>query len=278
MLKKPHIVAAGAIGLLVVLLLSLPSGFTEQVKLTISGVLLPIFGLSSVAEQGSEKVGEMMTPKKVVIAENKKLKEEVDRLKFQLQQTVVIRRENEELRKMIGFPQQTPWNLIPARIIAKDPSQWWRTAEINVGRKDGVLVNAPVLTPEGLVGKVSATKGGRSQIILLGDANCQASASVFETGEHGIIKAYPRDPSIVLMTYLSKANNAAAGNIVISTGLDLKPSHQVQTSGLGGVFPKGIPIGTIIDVNTVGFGLYMEARVKLAVNMSDLDYVYVAKQ
>lgn len=260
------------------MLLSLPSGFTERVKQTISGVLLPIFGLSSAAEKGGEKLGEVMTPKKVVIAENKKLKEEIAQLQFQLRQTEVVRSENEELRKMIGFPQQTPWNLIPARIIAKDPSQWWRTAEINVGRKDGVLVNAPVLTSQGLVGKVAATKGGTSQVILLGDANCQASATVFETGEHGIIKAYPRDPSIVLMTYLSKANQAAPGQTVTLSGLQLKPSNRVQTSGLGGVFPKGIPVGTIVDVSMVGSGLYMEARVKLAVDLSKLEFVYVVKQ
>ena len=260
-----------------VMLLSLPSEFTERVKQTISGVLLPMRGLSSAAESGGEKLGEVLTPKKVVVAENKKLKEQLAQMQLQLRQTEVIRRENKELRKMIGFPQETPWNLIPARIVAKDPSRWWQTAQINVGRKHGVVVNAPVLTTQGLVGKVSATMGGSSQIVLLGDANCRASATVFETGEHGIVKAYPRDPSIVLMTYLTKGG-VSSGQTVISSGLELSPGNRVQTSGLGDIFPKGIPIGTVVDVQSADFGLYMEARVKLAVKTSNLEFVYVVKR
>lgn len=278
MLKKPHIVAAGAVCLLVVILLSLPTGFTQQVKLAISGLLLPLFGLSNAAAITSEKVLETIVPRRVIVAENKLLQEENDRLKIRLELSKVIRGENEALRKMLGFPEQTPWKLIPARIVARDPSQWWRTAEINVGRQDGVFVNSPVLTPDGLVGKVSATKGGWSRIILLGDANCQVAASVRKTGEHGIIKAYPRDPSIVTMTYLSKGDNPLEGQTVISSGLQLRPGYHVHSSGLGGVFPKGIPIGQILDVTTVGFGLYLEARVRLAVNMNDIEQVYVVTQ
>jgi rod shape-determining protein MreC len=278
MLKKPHIVAAGAVGLLVVILLSLPAGFTRQVKLTVSGVFLPIFGLSGAVDKATEKAVELVVPRKTIIAENKKLKEENDRLKMRIQQTETVRLENDGLRKMLGFPEQSPWKLIPARIIARDPSQWWRTAEINVGRRDGVFVNAPILTPEGLVGKVSATKGGWSRIILLGDANCQAAAQVLETGEHGIIKAFPRDPTIVTMTYLSKGNDARPGQTVISSGLQLRPGNLVHSSGLGGVFPKGIPVGQIMDVKSVGFGLYMEARVRLAVNLSKIDRIYVVTE
>lgn len=278
MLKKPHIVAAGAVGLLVVILLSLPAGFTRQVKLTISGVLLPIFGLSAAANKATEKAGELVTPRKTIIAENKKLQEENQRLKVQLQQNATLQQENEALRKMLGFPERAPWKLVAATLIAKDPSQWFRTAEINVGRRDGVFVNSPVLTPKGLVGKVVATKGHWSRIVLLGDANCQAAAEVLETGEHGIIKAYPRDPTIVTMTYLSKGNKAQEGQTVVSSGLQLRPGHQVDSSGLGGVFPKGIRVGQILDISSVGFGLYMEARVRLAVNPSKIKNVFVVTQ
>ncbi len=275
MLKKPHIVAAGAVSLLVILLLSLPTGFTHQVKRTISGLLMPFFGLSSAADKTAKKAGELIVPRSVLTEENRKLKEEVQQLKFQLSHTDTIRNENDKLRQMIGFAQRVPWKLKPARIIARDPANWWRTAEINVGKRDGVFVNAPVITTHGLVGKVVSSKTGRSQILLLGDANCQAAAIVQDTGEHGIVKAYSADPSIVTLTYLSKGNNAQEGQTVVTSDFDLRPGHAVASSGLGGVFPAGIPIGKIIDIRNVGYGLYLEARVRLTVNFSKLDKVYV---
>ena len=68
------------------------------------------------------------------------------------------------------------------------------------------------------------------------------------------------------------------GQTIVTSGLELKPGHQVLTSGLGGVFPKDIRVGEIVDVRNVGYGLYQEARVKLAVNLNTLDQVWVVAQ
>lgn len=275
MLKKPHLVAAGAVSLLVVILLSLPSAFTERVKLTLSGFFLPIFGLSNLGEKTVSKAGDLVVPRKTLVAENRKLRAEIEQLRFQLVQTENLRRELEDLRGATGFAAPPNWKLKPARIIARDPSQWWRTAEINVGKQDGVYQNAPVVTREGLIGKVTAVLSGRSRVVLLGDAACQAAALVAETAEHGVVKAYAADPAIVLLTYLSKGSGAQAGQTVVSSALDLRPGHQVATSGLGGVFPEGIPIGKVVDVRNVGHGLYREARVRLAADFNKLDRVFV---
>jgi len=278
MLKKPHLVAAGAVSLLVVILLSLPSAFTERVKLTLSGFFLPIFGLSNLGEKTAQKAGDLVVPRKTIIAENRKLKAELEQLRFQLLQTENLQREVVELRGATGFAAPPNWKLQPARIIARDPSQWWRTAEINVGKRDGVYEHAPIVTRDGLVGKVTTVLSGRSRIVLLGDATCQAAALVAETTEQGIVMAYAADPAIVLLTYLSKGSAVQPGQSVVSSALDLRPGHNVKTSGLGGVFPEGIPIGKVIDVRNVGHGLYREARVRLAVNFNKLDRVFVVVQ
>ena len=275
MLKKPHLVAAGAVSLLVVILLSLPSAFTERVKLTLSGFFLPIFGLSNLGEKTAQKTGDLVVPRKTIVAENRKLKAELEQLRFQLQQSENLRREVAALRKLTGFQAPPNWTLKPARVIARDPSQWWRTAEINVGRRDGVYEHAPVISRDGLIGKVTTVLSGRSRIVLLGDATCQAAALVTETSEQGIVKAYAGDPAIVLLTYLSKGATVRPGQSVVSSALDLRPGHQVETSGLGGVFPEGIPIGKVIDVRNVGHGLYREARVRLAADFNQLDRVFV---
>jgi rod shape-determining protein MreC len=146
----------------------------------------------------------------------------------------------------------------------RDPANWWRTVQIDLGSRDGLRENLPVLTAEGLVGRVSSVGLTRSQVVLMGDPNCHVSALV-ENPAHdmGIVSASgPLDTSLVDLTYLSGSAS-------------LKPGQNVFTSGLGGVFPKGIPVGQVVDSRPVEFGLYTEARVKLSANLGALEQVWV---
>tara|TARA_Y100001934_G_scaffold138708_1_gene167410 strand:- start:905 stop:1753 length:849 start_codon:yes stop_codon:yes gene_type:complete len=277
MLKKPHIAALAAVSLLVILLLSLPGGFTKQAKLALSSFFLPIFELSNAGSATAGKVGDLVASKADVQAENRKLTEEIQRLKIQLQRAEAAKIENEKLRKMVGMQDRIPWKIIPTSIIARDPDklQWWRTVEIDVGRRHGVNVNAPVITTTGLAGKVASISSGRARVVLLGDPHCQAAAMVEESGENGVIKAFPQDPGVVLLTYLSRGSGTRAGQGVVTSGLELRPGDSVLTSGLGGIFPDGLPIGEVIDVRSIDFGLYDEARVRLAVDFNKLSHLFV---
>jgi rod shape-determining protein MreC len=146
----------------------------------------------------------------------------------------------------------------------RDPANWWRTVQIDLGSRDGLRENLPMLTAEGLAGRVSSVGLTRSQVVLIGDPNCRVSAIV-ENPAHdmGIVSASgPLDASLVNLTYLSGSAS-------------LKPGQNVITSGLGGVFPKGIPVGQVVDSRPVEFGLYTEARVKLSANLGALDQVWV---
>ena len=100
--------------------------------------------------------------------------------------------------------------------------------------------------------------------MLIGDPNCRVSATVENAArDMGVLTAAgPLDSSLVQLTYLASSAN-------------LKPGQNVVTSGLGGVFPKGIPLGQIVDSRTVEYGLYTEARVKLSANLGSLEQVWV---
>jgi rod shape-determining protein MreC len=123
----------------------------------------------------------------------------------------------------------------------------------------------PVLTTEGLVGRVSAVSYVSSQVVIIGDPNCRISALV-EDGAHdmGVLSGSdPLDNSLITLTYLTSSAN-------------LKPGQSVMTSGLGGVFPKGIPVGKIYDSRSpIEYGLAAEARVKLNANLGALEQVWV---
>ena len=159
------------------------------------------------------------------------------------------------------------WNLKPARVVARDPANWWRNIKIDLGLRDGITTNAPVLTPDGLVGRVSEPGYTQSRVVLVGDPDCRVAVVLEgETRDNGIIaptSSSPLDITIVDLGYLSRTS-------------PLRPGQKVYTSGVeGGIFPKGNLVGTIIDFRTVDFGLYNEARVKLAVNMNALEDVFV---
>jgi len=278
MLRKSQYIALGFVALVGLIFLSLPESTTNRVKLALTGVFLPLFGLTEATQSAARRTGNAIVPREDLVRELEQLRAEKQKLEFNLAQAQGALRENEQLRQHAGLPARVPWQLKPARVIARDPANWWRTVFIDAGSRDGVRADMPVITPDGLVGRVAAVGSTRSQVVLLGDQNCRVAALVKETAENGIIMPYAADPAVVTLTYLSRGSPVKGGQTIVTSGLELKPGNAVLTSGLGGVFPSGIRIGEIVDVRNVGFGLYQEARVKLAVNLNSLDRVWVVVQ
>ena len=179
-------------------------------------------------------------------------------------------RENERLRALYGWTKVSPWKVKLARVIARDPANWWRNIHIDLGQRDGLRTDLPVLTADGLVGRVAEVGEARSRVVLVGDPNCRVAALALEgrvAVDNGVISGGSSvvDPSLVELSYLSRNSG-------------LKPGQMIVTSGLGGVFPKGIPIGHLVDFRSIEYGLYTEARVKLAVNLNQLEEVWVMVQ
>lgn len=264
MLKQKHYIALGAVTLATLLLLSLPPRATSRLKLTVGSWFLPLFGLASAAQQLPITAADAVLPRRELLRQLETLRHDNEQLRAQASQAAAMARENDQLRALFGWQRQTPWNLKLANVVMRDPANWWHTVQIDLGSRDGVRENLPVLTAAGLVGRVSSVSYTHAQVVLIGDPNCKVSAIVESPArDMGVISpGGPLDNSFVELSYLSGSANLQAGQNVI-------------TSGLGGVFPKGIPIGRIVDARPVEFGLYSEARVKLLVNLGSLERVWV---
>ena len=264
MLNQKHYIALGAVTLATLLLLSLPPHATSPLKLAVGSWFLPLFGLAGTAQQLPITAADAVLPRRELLRQLETLRHDNEQLRAQASQAAATGRENEQLRALFGWQRQTPWNLKLANVVMRDPANWWHTVQIDLGSRDGVRENLPVLTAAGLVGRVSSVSYTHAQVVLIGDPNCKVSAIVENPArDMGVISpGGPLDNSFVELSYLSGNANLQAGQNVI-------------TSGLGGVFPKGIPIGQIVDVRPVEFGLYTEARVKLAVNVGSLEQVWV---
>jgi len=250
--------------LLTLVVLNLPSPMAARLKLVFGSLFLPLFGLAGSAHQLAGTAGDALLPRRELLRLVERERRENQRLRLQVMQAEETARENARLRRLVGWQQQTRWKLKLARVILREPSNWWRTVHIDLGSRDGLRVNLPVLTTEGLVGRVSAVSLTSSQVTLLGDPNCKVAARVVnESRDTGIVGASGSlDADLVVLGYLSRTAN-------------LKPAQLVISSGEGGIFPEGIPIGKVVDVRSIDYGARTEARVKLAANLNSLEEVWV---
>jgi rod shape-determining protein MreC len=244
--------------------LNLPESPALRAKLAWSTLFMPLFALSNSIESTAHRSTQPLQPRASLAQELEALRRENDRLRLQAIQSEAIRRENERLRQALARPPQPPWKPRLARVIGQDPANWWRSILIDLGSREGLQPNLPVLTADGLVGRISEVGYAHARVLLVGDPNCRFSAMVENSRHKGIIipDEASFDRQIVQFAY-------------VPTPVELQPGQTLTTSGDGGVFPKGIPIGRIIDVQTNRFGLYLEARVRLAANLNRLEEVWV---
>lgn len=265
MLKRPQYIALGLVVIMTVAILNLPSQTAARLKVGLGSLFLPLFGLTTASQRMIDKTGDSLTPRGELLRQNETYRQENQRLRLELQEAENVRRENEKLRQLLAFQQRTRLKVKSARVVLSEPANWWRTVQIDLGARDGVSNNLPVLSPEGyLVGRIFSTSLTKSQVVLVGDPKCKVAARVENsTGDTGIIGASgPLDTGYVEMGFLSRNAN-------------LKPGQVVKTSGKGGFFPENITIGAIVDTRSAEYGLSSVARVKLAANLSALEEVWV---
>lgn len=265
MFKRPQYIALGVVVLLTIVLLKLPSRAAANFKRAVAGMFLPMYGLAGSTEDLVIKSSYAVLPRHALAARIEELEREKQSMQLQVMQAAETLKENERLRAQFGVTRQHPWNKKLARVVGRDPANWWRTIQIDLGARDGVATNAPVFTAAGLVGRVSEVGFAQSQVILVGDPACRVAVRIGETREDGIIapsSSSPLDDTLVELGYLSRHSKLVPGQLVV-------------TSGEGGIFPKGLIVGQVADVRAAGYGLYKEARVSLAVKMNTLEEVWV---
>ena len=267
MLRRSHYIALGLVVLLTLIILNLPNRTTARLKLGIGSMFVPLFGLAGSSHEAAAEAGDTVMPRSELLKQLETLRQENRQFRIQALQAEEAARENARLRQLLGWQRQAPWKLKLGRVVLREPSNWWRTVQIDLGSRDGVQVNQPVLTADGLVGRIASVSLTRSQVLLLGDPGCKVAAEV-ENATHdcGVVGASgPLNSEFVEMGYLTGSAN-------------LKPGQLVRTSGNGGIFPANIPIGTVVDSQSVEYGLATVARVKLAANLSALEEVWVLFQ
>jgi rod shape-determining protein MreC len=195
-----------------------------------------------------------------VAEEAQKLRSQLRQARADLNRYEETRQANQRLRGLLGFRTRSVGDAIAAEVVGRDPSPWFKTIIINKGTTDGVVKASPVVVPEGIVGLVVAVTGHYAKVLLIIDQNSAVDAKVQDTRARGIVKGDPTGRGS--FNYVLRKHDISLGDSVITSGLD-------------GVFPKGLPIGRVSEIVRLSAGIFQEIAITPYVDFETLEEVLV---
>jgi rod shape-determining protein MreC len=185
--------------------------------------------------------------------------------------------QNRELEQLKGLEQiNTAGGLddyepVTARVIARSPSSWYQTFQINKGSSDGVRVNQPVVNSAGLVGKIKEVSDGNAVVMLLTDPEFGVSARSLDSGEPGSVAPAVGAAGDLRFELVPNAKEVRRGERIITAGT----STSAKVTDLSSLYPAGIPIGTVSRIETGEGELDRVIHVKPAAELRTLDIVEI---
>ena len=198
--------------------------------------------------------------------ENSELKDKNSKLEEQLREFEIIKAQKESLQEYAALEEQySAYKSIPADVIDKDVSNYSSQLVLDVGSDQGVEKDMTVLASEGLVGHVISVSKKTCTVQVIVDASSSVSAMITTSSESIICKGSIEDSSELKATYIDTSDEVLVGDTVV-------------TSGIGGIYPKGIKIGTITNVVNTNNLTDRYATIETAVDFSKLYTVLIIKR
>ena len=196
--------------------------------------------------------------------ENERLKGRLAEVETELRVAQAARDENERLRQLLDLKETTEYGVVPATIIARDPSVWFSSIIINRGTSSGVDLNMPVVTRDGIVGRVVAVSPWTAQVMLLTDERSGAGAAVGQLGASnalGSVRGLGRN-DLLSMNFVPGLETVNVGDYVVTTGQD-------------GIYPPGLSVGTVVEVKPGSATTPHQITVRPSARLDSLEQVAV---
>jgi len=247
------------IGLLSVLVIvTLPPGLRSSLKSGSVSVFRPVLTATAVTVSIIGKHTSAIFSYSNILNKNKQLRQRISDLEEEVVALRDAKIENQRLRALLSFTKKVDWPRIPARVVGRDSSVWFSSILIDKGIRAGIQKDMPVISEGGLTGRVVSTGTWASQVMLITDINSRVSIIVQRNREEGV--AVGNSSNLLSIKYLSMDSDAREDDLVITSGLD-------------GLYPKGLVVGKILRVETEPDGLTRTALVKPSVDIFKLEEV-----
>ncbi|KAB2952339.1 rod shape-determining protein MreC [Heliorestis acidaminivorans] len=229
-------------------------------------VLAPIQMGFSYGTQSLGGLGQSVLNYKQVTEENEALHTEKGELQRQVSLLKQYQLENIRLKELLGFKEEKEqqYDLVSARVIARDPSTWFSTLTLDRGSRDGIARNMVIINNDGLIGHVVSVTPFSSQVLLIIDREGPVPGLIEVTREPGIVEARADGSGLLQMINLRRDGLVQEGQLVL-------------TSGLGAIYPKGLKIGYVLDILPEPNGLTKRATIRPAVDFQRLEEVFIIR-
>jgi rod shape-determining protein MreC len=209
----------------------------RNLRVWAQAIVSPFQSVSSKAGEASTGLIRKIINFNSTADENERLKQRLAETELALRNAQQWTTENERLRGLLNLKEQTGYDQVAARVIARDSSVWFNTITINRGSSSGIGLNMPVVTASGIVGRVIAASPWTAQVMMVTDEKAAAGAIVGQLSESGALGSVRGlgESGLVEMRYVSGLQKVEVGDYILTTGQD-------------GIYPPGLSVGEVVQV------------------------------
>lgn len=227
----------------------------DQVRAQIFATFIPVITVVDIPREASSSISDWIRNIAVVYSDNEFLREENAELKRQLAEATELEVDNLRLKNLLNIKDGTVSTITASRIVSDSNSPFFKSMLINSGANEGVKKGHAVVNEDGVIGRTINVAPNSSRVLLLNDINSRIPVKFANNGVNVILAG---DNSQELqIEFMPPEETASPGDVIL-------------TSGMGGVFPPDLPVGTVSEISPLG-----EIKVKPAVNLNRLNYVSV---
>ena len=265
-MKERRWITLCATGLVVLAMMNLPDSASLRVKGAVRDGISPLQAALRGGVREIQDIWGYIRGLRDLAMENRGLSEEIVYLRGEMRMARELERDNQMMRDLLGFVRRFPNRLISCEVIGRDGTGWWQTARLDKGAASGVAEGRAVITPEGLIGRTVSVSDRTADVLLLSDPSCKVSVRLSRLGVFGVVEGLGKKPGeqpACRMDFISQTSEVQVGD-------------EVVTSGLGGLFPKGLLVGRVSRVEMNEAGLYQTAWIDSAAGLGALEYAFVA--
>ncbi len=203
--------------------------------------------------------------------DNRRLRSELETLRAKVAAGETATAENDQLRKLVHLDRSGALpgdrGRVTARVIARSPTVWYSTINVDHGSSSGIRDNDPVVTGDGLVGRVTQVTAGTAEVTLITDHTSAVSALVVPEGAAGVIKPEVGNPDDLVLDFIERNHRIQKGQRVVTAGW--------RSGGLSSLFPYGIPVGQVSSASIAEQETYQRVHVKPFADIRGIQFVQV---
>lgn len=241
------------------------AGFGNILSNSLGSMVSPLQKLSMQITAAANGFFEKIIYADKISEENATLREELRTMREKMVDYETYKAENEQYRQFLDLKKDNPDFVFEAgMVIGRDPTDYFYSFTIDKGSVNGIELYDPVITPDGLVGRISEVSYTDSKVVTLLNPGIDVGAFNDRTRDTGIVSGELNlsKSGKFKMSYISRDSSASSGDII-------------TTSGIGGMFPKGLIIGTISDIKTEAHGISLYAEILPAADIARVRDVFV---